>query len=355
MKKHYFKLILFIILTAITINTSCKKEKEITSEPEINMFALEEAYNSDEAAVIMTLAAIAYTEEGSGVLTIKNSMEALLNDPSLKTKGRWELVWGPGVTSNSSNLIYIAKYDNEAPATYAMVVRGTSIYSLDDIHQDVEVFELVPFTYGITGDSVAKGSMDGLDLLLQTSDPVSGKTIMEFLPEIVNDSISKMFITGHSQGGALAPLLAYWFITSSGVNQHFQLETYAFAGPSVGNESFVQNFFISQPENAYFSMVANSLDIVPYFWARFDSLVPMHIPAPVPLVYRIFLTAARLELNLKHINYIQLDNQIDIGSFTPIDTIPNIHPSDTLNWFNKWVWYEHTHNSYLTLLGAKPI
>jgi len=344
--KNLSNLLIASFLLIAVMSTSCK-EDPIELQP--NFFGLEEAYNPDEAAVIMTLAAIAYTAEGKDMLTIKDSIGILLNDPSLETKGQWKLIWGPGITNNNSNLVYVAKYEYDQPATYAMVVRGTSIYSFTDIHQDADVFNLVPFKYGLAGDSVAHGSMEGLDLLLETEDPKSGKTLKKFLPEIIANETSKMFITGHSQGGALAPLLAYWFITSSGVAEHFNLETYAFAGPSVGNESFVQNFFISMPENAYFSMVSNSLDVVPYFWARFDMLVPLEIPAPVPLAYQVVLTGIGDDLSLKNIEYVQLDDQIDIGNFPPTDTLGNIQ------WYNHWVMKEHTHNSYLILMGAKPI
>lgn len=351
--KTTFQYLFTIVLSIILIGSlSCKKDQD--TDP-VNPFNTELGYEKDEAAVIMTLAAIAYTAEGMGVQTIKDSIKILLKDPTLKTKGEWELVWGPGVSNDNSNLVYIAKYGATQPFAYAMAVRGTSIYSISDILQDVDVFNLVPFKYGLTGDSVAHGSMQGLDILLETIDPVTGKTLSEFLPDVTGDNKLKMYITGHSQGGALAPLLSYWFLTSSGVAEHFNMETYAFAGPSVGNETMKTNFFNSLPGGAYFNMVSNSLDVIPYFWARFDSLVPQQIPAKVPLAYEILFTAARDELQLKQIKYVQLDEQIDIGNFPPTDTLGNIHPSNTLQWYNYWMKKEHTHNSYLTLLGAKPI
>ena len=348
-----FQYLIAIVLCIILIHSSsCKKDQD--ADP-VNPFDTEFGYEKEEAAVIMTLAAIAYTAEGNDVLTIKDSITFLLKDPTLETKGQWELVWGPGVNNTNSNLVYIAKWGATHPPVYAIATRGTSIYSIKDILQDVDVFSLVPFKYGLPGDSVSHGSMQGLDILLETEDPVTGKTLGEFLPNISGDSKSKMFITGHSQGGALAPLLSYWFLTSSGVAEHFNMETYAFAGPSVGNETMKGNFFNTLPEGAYFNMVSNSLDVVPYFWARFDSLIPQHIPAKVPLSYELLIAAARVDLLLKQINYVQLDDQIDIGHFTPKDTLGNIHPSNTLEWYNHWMMAEHTHNNYLKLLGAPPI
>ena len=351
--KTIFQYLFAIVLSIILIfGSACKKDQDANP---VNPFDTGLGYDKDEAAVIMTLAAIAYTAEGMDVQTIMDSIAFLLNDTRLATKGQWKLVWGPGVNNTNSNLIYIAKYGATQPPVYAMAARGTSIYSITDILQDVDVFNLVPFKYGLSGDSVAHGSMQGLDILLETEDPVTGKTLGEFLSGISSDTKSKMFITGHSQGGALAPLLSYWFLNSSGIADHFNIETYAFAGPSVGNKTLKTNFFNSMPEGAYLNMVSNSLDVVPYFWARFDSLVPQQIPAKVPLSYELLITAARVELQLRQINYVQLDDQIDIGNFTPKDTLGNIHPSNTIDWYNHWMMTEHTHNNYLKLLDAPPL
>jgi hypothetical protein len=240
------------------------------------------------------------------------------------------------------------------PISYAIVIRGTNSHSIDDIVQDIQA-GMVPFTYGMSGDSVARGSMRGLDSLLGTHDPVTGETIEEFLHSLPGDGDKKMFITGHSQGGALAPLFTYWFIRQSGLINSFTLETYAFAGPSVGNESFKTNFFNSIPVTGSFQMVSNSLDIVPYFWARADSIVIKNIPTDVPALYKDMIAAANIYLQSHHFHYVQLADQVDIGSFTPVDTLGNIHPSEPIKWYDYWAMKEHTHNSYLELLGVNPI
>ena len=102
-------------------------------------------------------------------------------------------------------------------------------------------------------------------------------------------------------------------------------------------------------------MVSNSLDIVPYFWARSDSLAPNNIPTHVPVFYKELIKAANIYLKYHHIKYAQLADQIDIGNFPPIDTLGNIHPSDSIKWYDYWAMAEHTHNSYLRLLNVKPI
>lgn len=351
MNKVSHLIIAFVCFSLLFLPLSCKKASDDTPVTP----GADQGYEANEAAAIMTLAAITYTAEGSTSQTIKDSIMSLLGDPDLATGGKWELAWGPGISETNSNLVYVAKNTSTVPVSYAMAVRGTTIYSIADILQDVEVFSMVPFKYGLPGDSVARGSMEGLDILLETEDPKTGKTLAEFLPGIAKGDPAKMYITGHSQGGALAPLLAYWFIMKSGVTEHFLLETYAFAGPSVGNESFRANFFSSQPSTAYFHMVANSLDIVPYFWAHPDSVVIKKIPAPVPLAYRILLSVFEDYFQLNNIKYVQMADQVYIGSYPPTDTLGHIHPSDTLAWYNHWGMVEHRHNNYLRLFGVSPI
>ena len=343
--------ILFLPLFII-IFFSCNKNDESIegSIPQIN-----QGYEVGEAGMIMTLAAISYVAEGQQPGVIKDSIIHFLKNTSLATGGVWELAWGPGISGIMDNLAYIAVDSTSSPISYAIVIRGTNINSIDDIIQDLQAFTLVPFKYGLMGDSVAHGSMRGLDSLLNTHDSVTGKTIEEFLHSLPADGNKKIFITGHSQGGALAPLMTYWFIKSSGLINRFVVETYAFAGPSVSNKTFKENFTNSIPATGSFHMVSNSLDIVPYFWARSDSLVIKNIPTHVPLLYKDLIKAANIYLQSHHIKYSQLADQISIGNFPPKDTIGSIHPSDSIQWYDYWALTEHRHNNYLRLLNVEAV
>ncbi len=343
--------LLFLSLIVIII-FSCKKNNDTSVEP---LPIINNGYEVGEAGVIMTLAAIAYIAEGQQPEVIKDSIITLLQNTSLATGGDWQLAWGPGISGIMDNLVYIAVDSTSSPVSYAIVIRGTNINSIDDIIQDLQVFSLVPFKYGLMGDSVAHGSMRGLDSLLNTHDPVTGKTIEGFLNSLPANGNKKMFITGHSQGGALAPLMTYWFIKSSGLINSFAVETYAFAGPSVSNKTFKENFINSIPATGSFHMVSNSLDIVPYFWARHDSLVINNIPTHVPFLYKELIKAANIYLQSHHIKYAQLADQISIGSFPPKDTLGNIHPSDSIQWYDYWALTQHRNDNYLRLLNVPPV
>ena len=344
-----YVLVLLILLTVF----SCKKNSDTNVEPIIPPF--DDEYEVNEAAEIMTLAAICYVAEGDSAYVIKDAIIQLLENTSLATAGNWQLVWGPGISGVMDNLVFVAVDSSTSPVSYAIAIRGTNKYSIDDIVQDLQAFHMVPFTYGAPGDSIAHGSMRGLDSLLNARDPVSGAKIDEFLHSIPDDGNKKMFITGHSQGGALAPLMTYWFIKSSGLVNRFTIETYAFAGPSVSNAIFKQNFFNSMPASASFHMVANSLDAVPYFWARYNSIGPNSIPTTLPPFYEGLIIGGGIYLLEHGVKYTQLDDQIYIGSFPPKDTVGIVHPDDKIPWYDYWLMVEHNHNNYLRLLGAEPL
>ncbi len=344
---------LVIVLLILFTVFGCKKNSDTNVEPIIPPF--DDEYDVYEAAEIMTLAAICYVAEGDSAQAIKDSIIILLENTSLATGGDWELAWGPGISGIKDNLVFVAVDSTTSPVSYAIAIRGTNKYAIDDIFQDLQAFHLVPFKYGVSGDSIARGSMRGLDSLLNTKDLVTGAKIDEFLHSIPNDGNHKMFITGHSQGGAQAPLMAYWFIKASGLINRFTVETYAFAGPTVSNAIFKQNFFKSMPASASFHMVANSLDIVPYFWARYDSIGPKSIPTHLPALYEGMIIGGDIYLQERGIKYTQLDKQIYIGSYPPKDTVGTVHPDEKIKWYDYWVMVEHNHNNYLRLLGAEPL
>lgn len=352
MKNNYklFSLLFFSLIILFTF--SCKKNSDTNVQP---LPPFDDDYDVYEAGEIMTLAAIAYVAEGHPSTVIKDSIITLLENTSLATGGDWKLAWGPGISGIMDNLVYVAVDSTSSPMSYAIVIRGTNAHSIDDIVQDLQAFHLVPFTYGANGDSVARGSMRGLDSLLNTHDEVTGKSMEEFLQSLPNDGHKKMYVTGHSQGGALAPLMGYWFIKNSGLISRFDVEIYAFAGPSVSNQIFKTNFTNAIPSGGSFHMVANSLDLVPFFWARQDSLIINSIPTHVPTLYREFIIGADMYLASKNIWYKQLADQIYIGSFPPKDTVGTVHPSDSIKWYNYWALVQHNHNNYLKLLDAAPV
>ncbi|MFH1297344.1 MAG: lipase family protein, partial [Bacteroidota bacterium] len=294
--------------------------------------------------------------EGLSTSVVKDSIILLLADTSLATAGKWQLAWGPGISPGNRNLAFIAKSSTKEGPVYAIAIRGTSVKSIGDILEDLIAFSLVHFPFGETSDSVAKGMMEGFTALLLTKDPVKGTTLEEFLQSLPATEKIPLYVTGHSQGGGLAPLMAYWLVMNPQLNGKFAIITYAFAGPGVVNKNFRDNFNSALTPDDSFRMLVNPIDVIPFFWSDLPGITANNIPVPVPLLYRIPLSIAEGILQIAGITYYNITEPDTIGRIPITSTAPgNIHPSDTLNWYNYWWKMQHKHDSYLKILGVKPL
>ena len=346
MKKYIqFPLIMFLLLTFVVFE-GCKKD----TDPPLEI---------DEAnlpGVMMTLSAISYVAEDSSLSIIKASINRLLSDESYATGGDWQLDWGPVVTDSNSNLIYVAKNISEESPAYAIAIRGTNVNSLENILEDFQVLTLVEFPYGMAGDSLAIGPMDGFSKILAAHDSKSQTTLEEYLKSVVTSEKIPLFITGHSQGGGLAPLFAYWLITHETLKDKFIFSTLAFAGPGWFNKNFRDNFLNNLPVDASFKMYVNSLDMIPYGYSNLPGIISGNIPVVVPLPYELAISAADLLISEKGIKYYNIAVADSIGYFPITSSTPGgIIPSDEKERYKYWLLVEHNHNNYLRLLDAKPL
>ncbi len=345
--KNYLGLfgVIAVLILTIIFSEGCKKD----SDPDLPPPGLE---NPNISGVMMTMAAIAYTADSLSDSIIKDSIGILLRDETFATKGEWELVWGPGISPNNENLLYVAKYISGDSPAYTIAIRGTNISSIGNILNDLKVFTLVEFPYGMPGDSVGKGPMEGFTNLLNSQDSVTGTNLETYLESITSSAKIPLYITGHSLGGGLAPMMAYWLITNEALKDKFTISTYAFAGPGWFNESFKDNFLNTLPADASFSMQVNSLDMIPYGYSNLPGIISGNIPVKVPGLYRIGISIAQSILTDENIVYHNIAVADSIG-FIPITKSSPI--LDSLVWYNNWLMVEHNHNSYLKLLDVKPL
>lgn len=311
-------------------------------------------YSSDEAGVSMTLAALAYTQENNpSSSAIKDSLVRQLSDITYSTRGRWKLVWGPGLSISKENMMYVAADTTGDTAYYSIVIRGTDFTFPANIKQDMEVWNLLKYPFGTgSGDSVAQGSLYGLDTLLSTVDPVTNQNLQTYLTSIpASGKKKKMFITGHSLGGALATLVSAWFI-DEGFTSKFALEVYTFASPSVGNQAFVTRYHnIMVGANAQSHRVVNTKDLVPYGWARLNDIVPNNIPIAAPFSVFTAIFSINYYLTSNGIVYKDVESKQEIGFLTPTNCPGGGGTED----YFCWVAFEHASNNYLRLLGADTI
>lgn len=342
MKKFPVLPVLVVFIIALFLTNGCKKEPDKPTE------------NANLPGVMMTLSSISYTAEGLSASTIKDSIILLLADQTLTTGGDWSLAWGPGISVNNENLVYVAK--SASLSSYAIVIRGTNIHSIGDLIEDFDVFSLVSFPFGKPGDSVSKGAMDGLTSLLGSADPVTGDNLATFLASVASDAKTPLYITGHSLGGALSSLITYWLVTNDQLKDKFVFSTFTFAAPAFVNENFKNNLLSSLPPDASYTMKINSLDMIPYGYADLEGIITNNIPVHVPFLYRVIITAASDSLKGRGIKYVNIKSADEIGNIPIGTTGPGgISPADTILWYDYWLGVEHSSNNYLKLLGATPL
>jgi hypothetical protein len=340
-------LILFCVLLVIVSLSTCGGDS-VTGIFYNPMFG---GYDEGEAGVNMTLAALCYTAENNpNVMEIRDSLILQLSDTTYSTRGQWKLAWGPGVSLSRGNLMYVA-VDSTSDTTYfTIAVRGTDWEFPSNIEEDMEVWNLVRYPYGGAGDSVAEGSFYGLDTLLAATDPIQGQTLEKFLDAIPLGHL-KMYVTGHSLGGALATLVTSWFVYRNYTNK-FKLETYTFASPSVGNASFVDHYHTSLlSAGAENHRVVNTKDLVPYAWAGLNNIIHDNVPIQVPLSVAVSIGLIQSYFNTYGIVYKHVETRVPIGYLTPTDCNSG---SYTEQYFC-WVAFEHNTNNYLRLLHADTV
>lgn len=345
MKKANHTQIAIIFLAIITCSLSCKKNTDPVEQPkEINL-----------PGVMMTLSAISYVADSFPAIVIKDSIKYFLGIDSLATHGDWKLVWGPGISPLKENLVYVTKNSTGDVPAYAIAIRGTNVFSPGDDLQDFDVFTLVHFKYGKPEDMVSRGAMDGLNNLLATTDPANGSILEDYLFSIITDTRLPLFVTGHSQGGSLAPLMTYWLLTNTKFTGKFTISTLAFAGPAVVNQSFQTNFLAALPDDASFQMRVNTKDVVPYYWANLPAILSGQVPVHVPFLHKTLIHGFDTSLQAKGIKYYNIVVSDTIGHIPVTNNVPGITPADSIRWYDHWLETEHNHNNYLKLLGVATL
>lgn len=115
--------------------------------------------------------------------------------------------------------------------------------------------------------------------LLLLTDPANG--ILVQLTKCGVAPGSDVYITGHSQGAAIATLLRSYFEYSGGMPANCSIKTYVFAQPKPGNQHYADDFEDRFCNSAMAFRVSNVLDWVPE--VPFTLQSPYDIDQPNPL------------------------------------------------------------------------
>jgi hypothetical protein len=282
----------------------------------------------------MTLAALTYAPS-------PDQIAPLLSGGTLALGTDWSVVWGPGLSEFSSNLMYVAY--NAGLDTYAVVVRGTvltySLATLVDLYEDLDVCTTVNWEYPPTqGAVIANGTAFGLTDLLGIRS--GGQTLTDYLTDNVVSGGAALWVAGHSLGGCLATVLAAYLQNwaGSGVG----VTPYTFAGPTAGNQGFADLYTgLFGDDNRYF----NTIDLVPMAWQDLDGMKGLFDGGPsCPFEMAVLVDVVQGWLSHHGVSYAQPG----AGSALP-GTV--MSPG---GWFTE-VGDQHNHNTYLTLLGAPTL
>lgn len=206
--------------------------------------------------------------------------------------GNWLVVWGPSYSYPDSdtskpvdNAMFVAqaldKNDNPLPL-YVVAIAGTNKSSVYDWFS--EDLDMTPINWPYVPTppqtmQVTTGDNLGLSTLLAlTSDTATAPsvTLQQFLASLQNKNTISLWFTGHSLGGALAPLMTLALMdpnstlnTSNNVslNEWASVSLLATAGPSIGDSNFVSYFQSTLgTTGSASSFIWNANDIVPHAW-----------------------------------------------------------------------------------------
>lgn len=326
--------------------SSCGDDSPTNPNPNVHD-PIVQGYNTNESSECMTLSALAYVNENNPAF-IKDSLIVQLANTGYATQGKWKLAWGPGLNSDNSNMMYVAKDTTTNPDRYAIAVRGTDWCYFFNWKEDIGVIEFDSYPFGGSGDSVSHGALYGLNQLLAMRDPVTNQTLVSYLNNIPASS-NLMYITGHSLGGQLATILSSWFL-DNGYSSKFKLKTYTFAAPSTGNQAYANHYLsIFGAAGAESHRVVNTNDLVPNFCATLESVLVNQIPTTLPLYVDAVVVGLQTYLIKYDLIYENVGNKYELGSLVADSC--NYAPG-SLEQYACWVAFEHHTNTYLTLLNA---
>lgn len=290
--------------------------------------------NTDISAQMMTLAAVAYAGDidPRDPTKAERAIDELLPDMRFATQNRWSRVWGPIITRRTNNLCFVVQNGSE----FAIVLRGT-VMTWDSWKEDVaESQSDYPWSAGL---KVSTGFLHGIDEIMQT--PYQGQALLDFFNTV---SPSKIYVTGHSQGGGLTPMM----MGMVHVVFNLPVEGHAFAPPTSGDPAFAN--WINGLGTCF--LYSNPLDIVPLGYASMQDIYEKGIPIAVPHDLEGRLVKDVVEAAIRKAN--------EAGQWQqPNPNTPPLkaHPfePDKLTWLQQFVAAvegQHNHNSYLLLLNA---
>lgn len=218
---------------------------------------------------MITLASIAYDDMGSIPAQVAAQTDLTV-------------VWGPAQLTHWDGIAYSAAYiaHRSDPDEYTVVIRGTDPESLSSwTGEDFDVSPTQPFDQfaanAPSDAAISQGTYNGLNDLLQLTDPNTGKGILAYLQEV---NPGYLYVTGHSLGGTLTPpMFAYLNYQLYGGGFVHNMAPFSFAGLTPGNAAF--NSYYNGLFNPEFTWrFYNTLDFAPLCWWSLTDVQNIYTP-----------------------------------------------------------------------------
>lgn len=197
----------------------------------------------------------------------------------------WTVVWGPAQLLSDEGVSYSLAFvaSRNDPNETTVVIRGTNLDSWTAwTSEDFDIGTTVPFTQLVptapAGAVISQGTLDGINDLLQLTDPATNASLVSYLQGVTGD----LYVTGHSLGGTLvAPMTAYLNYVLYGGGYFTNMAMWSFAGLTPGNADF-NNYFTSLGNPEFPWRLYNTLDIAPDCWGNLPAIKTIYTP---PLTY----------------------------------------------------------------------
>jgi len=219
------------------------------------------------------------------------------NDPP----AGWTLVFPSPVIGPFDNMWQLWK--RTADGAFAVVVRGTTM-NAGSILEDLIALMIkgkgtlqlggMQFDYQFAADPLADVHIGfALGALLLLKDPASG-ILAQFAKNGVGAN-SKVYVTGHSQGAAVATLIRSYLEYAADSPKQVGYKTYVYAQPKPGNDHYAEDFENRFCDNDLAFRITNSLDWVPQVPFTIEFLSDINTPNPLSVLGALTIPLAVLQ------------------------------------------------------------
>jgi len=214
---------------------------------------------------------------------------------SVSNKTNLSVCWGPVELTKSFGLVSYSKMfvaKNEATNEYFVAIQGTNPFSSTawktedfDIGTSQPFSNLLPppvtnaekaLVLATENALISQGTFNGVSDLKELVDKNTKQTLVEFLAA---EQPSYIYVTGHSLGGTLAPVLyAYINAILNDGAPITNMALWTFAGLTPGGAGFNDYFNSLLPNNQDFLWrIQNSLDVAPKLWENLTGALNIYL------------------------------------------------------------------------------